>query len=211
MSARSLAATQVGVTVVHTLVTGIHAGATVKYVRGTPRRLEIPGTEAVALDVSELLDRGDDLDDGEAHGGVDIDLGVLAVAGAIRVGGVVRNVRAQELGDVGLQRQIRVGAAFDAEAAGRRALMLAVDADLRTYQAGGGERRVIAIGAEQWLYARRFGVRGGARFNTVGTQDQAFTGGASVAVRSGVYVDAHVVEGGDTGERGWGVAARVSF
>jgi hypothetical protein len=170
---------QVGATVLHTLLTGVHAGATVKYVTGA--------------------------DDAA----IDLDLGVLAVAGAIRVGGLVRNLRAPELGAVRLPRQVRVGVAFDGEAIERLPLMLAMDADLRAYDAGNGRRRVIALGAEQWLRARRFGIRGGARLNTAGAQDAAATAGGSVAVRPGFYVDGHIVQGGD--EQGWGVAARVSF
>jgi hypothetical protein len=211
VATRSLSATQFGATVVHTLLTGIHAGATVKYVRGTAPSSAIVGTEAILLDIPELLDRGEDLDGGEGHGGIDVDLGILAVAGPIRVGGVVRNARELELGDARLPRQVRIGAAFDGDAAGLPSLMISLDADVRSYETGTGERRVIAAGAEQWMFARRLGLRGGARFNTVGAQDQAVTAGISVAVRSGAYVDAHVVAGGDDGEAGWGVAGRVSF
>jgi hypothetical protein len=172
---------QFGATILHTLMTGVHAGATVKYVHG------------------------------EGDRAVDLDLGVLAVAGALRVGGLVRNVREPRLGGVGLPRQVRIGAAFDGEAVGMLPLMVALDADVRAYDAGGGERRVIAIGAERWVLARRLGIRGGGRFNTAGAQDRAVTAGASVAMRAGLYVDGHVVQGGETGEHGWGVAARVSF
>jgi hypothetical protein len=172
---------QVGATILHTLLTGVHAGATVKYLHG------------------------------EGEGAVDLDLGVLAVAGALRVGGLVRNVREPRLGDVRLPRQVRMGAAFDGEAVGTLPLMLALDADLRAYDAGGGERRVLAIGAERWLMARRLGIRGGGRFNTAGARDRAVTAGASYAMRAGLYIDGHIVQGGDTGEHGWGVAARVSF
>ncbi len=171
---------QFGATVLHTLLTGVHAGATVKYVRGA----------------------GD--------GAVDLDLGILAQAGAFRVGGLVRNVRAPELGGAArLPRQVRIGAAFDGNAIDRFPIVVAADADLRVYDAGNGARRVIALGAERWLRARRVGVRGGARFNTVGAQDAAATAGASFAVRPGFYLDGHIVQGSD--EEGWGVAARVSF
>ena len=171
---------QFGATVLHTLLTGVHAGATVKYVRGA----------------------GD--------GAVDLDLGVLAVAGAFRVGGLVRNVRGPELGGAArLPRQVRIGAAFDGNAIDRFPIVVAADADLRAYDAGDGERRVIALGAERWLRARRVGVRGGARFNTAGARDAAATAGGSYAVRPGMYLDGHIVRGGD--EAGWGVAARVSF
>jgi hypothetical protein len=170
---------QFGATVLHTLVTGVHAGATLKYVRGA----------------------GD--------GAIDLDLGVLAVAGAIRVGGLVRNVSEPDLGGVRLPRQIRIGVAFDGAAVERLPIMVAADADLRVYDAGNGERRVIALGAEHWLLARRVGIRGGARINTAGAQDGAATAGGSVAVRAGFYLDGHIVQGGD--EDGWGLAARVSF
>jgi hypothetical protein len=172
---------QFGATILQTLVTGVHAGATVKYVQGA----------------------GD--------GAVDLDFGVLAVAGAIRVGGLVRNARAPELGGLRLPRQVRVGAAFDGEALEMLPLVVALDADLHAYDAGSGERRVIALGAERWLFARRLGVRGGARFNSAGARDRAITAGASVAVRAGLYLDGHIAQGGEAGEDGWGVAARVSF
>ena len=172
---------QFGATILQTLVTGVHAGATVKYVQGA----------------------GD--------GAVDLDVGVLAVAGAVRVGGLVRNVREPEFGGLRLPRQVRVGAAFDGDALGMLPLVVALDADLHAYDAGSGDRRVIALGAERWLFARRLGVRGGARVNTAGERDRAITAGASVAARAGLYLDGHIVQGGEAGEDGWGVAARVSF
>jgi hypothetical protein len=223
---RSLSVSQFGATILHTLLTGIHAGATVKYVRGTVRSSEIEGTEAVRLAIPDLLGRGDDLEGGDGEGGFNLDIGVLAVAGAIRIGGLVRNLREQEFdpstssgspraesrGDgIQLPRQVRVGAAFDGEAVGMLPVTIALDADLRTYATGSGDRRVVAIGGEHWLFARRVGVRGGARFNTVGFEDRAVTAGASAALRAGLYIDGHVVHGGSIGEGGWGIAARVSF
>jgi len=106
---------------------------------------------------------------------------------------------------------VRIGAAFDGDAARRWPLTIAIDADLRRYDGPGGERRVIAAGAERWFAQHRVAVRAGARFNTVGAEERAASGGISVAVRSGLYLDAHVVGGGSANERGWGVAARVSF
>jgi hypothetical protein len=197
--------------VVQTLVTGVHVGSTVKYVRGTAGNSAIVGTEASLLSIPDLLDAGDDLSGGEADGTVDLDVGILAVAGAIRAGAVVRNVREPEFDGVRLSRQARVGAAYDGEALGTRPFTLALDADLRRYDDGSGERRVVAIGGEHWVLRRRLAVRGGARFNTVGANDRAVTAGTSVSPRPGLFVDAHVVHGGDTGDGGWGVAARVSF
>jgi hypothetical protein len=88
---------------------------------------------------------------------------------------------------------------------------VAVDGDLRAYDAGGGDRRVVAAGVERWFQARRFGIRAGGRFNTVGRRERSATAGASVAVRSGVFVDGYAVKGGAADEQGWGLAARVSF
>ena len=44
-----------------------------------------------------------------------------------------------------------------------------------------------------------------------GFNDRAVTGGASISPRAGMFVDGHVVIGGEEGESGWGVASRVSF
>ena len=184
--ARSLSASQLGVTLVQTLMPGVHAGTTLKYVRGT-------------------------LDAGATQGRFDVDVGVLAVAGPVRLGAVVRNLAEPEFEDFRLPRQMRVGAAFDAERATGAPLTVAVDADLRAYDAGSGERRVIAAGVERWLQSRRFGFRAGGRFNTVGRRERSATAGGSVAVRSGVYVDGYAVKGGSDDEQGWGLALRVSF
>ena len=89
--------------------------------------------------------------------------------------------------------------------------MVSVVVDVVRYVSAFGERRVIAFGGEHWFIPRRLAVRGGARFNTVGNETQAVTAGASVGVRTGLYVDGHFVLGGNADEQGWGVAARVSF
>ena len=205
---RSVPASQLGVTLAHSLISGIHIGTTLKYVRGTVMAAAGDGP------ADALLDVGDDLEGADTKGTFDLDIGVLAVSGPWRAGAVVRNVREAGFGgalSVNLPRQIRVGGAFDGEAARTIPLTVAVDADVQRYDAPGGERRVIAVGGEHWLAHARFGVRGGVRFNTVGAEERAVTGGGSVAVRSGLYVDGHAVYGGAADERGWGIAARVSF
>jgi len=158
-----------------------------------------------------LLDVGDELEDGDGQGTVDLDLGVLAAVGALRAGATVRNLREPRFGDRQLSRQVRAGGAFDGTAAGMMAVMVSVDVDLRRYAAETGDRRVIAVGAEHWVRPRRFAVRGGARVNTVGQQDRTVTVGASVAPRAGMFVDGHAAYGSNSGESGWGIAARVSF
>ena len=84
-----MSASQVGVTLVRTLSPGVHAGTTLKYVRGTLRH----GREDSLAPPSDLLALGDDYEDGDAQGRLDLDVGLMAVAGPIRVGGVVKNLR----------------------------------------------------------------------------------------------------------------------
>jgi hypothetical protein len=210
---RSLSATQLGISVVQSLLDGVHAGATLKFVRG---RIGAGSADA-GPSAAELLDTADDLGVGRAQNRFDLDLGVLAVGGPLRVGAVVRNVRAiafesddPQVPSVTLPRQVRVGAAFDGTSKGVP-LTLALDLDARRYESPWGERRVVAFGAEQWVGKKRLALRGGARFNTVGRKERSGTAGVSVAVHSGLYLDGHIVRGGNADERGWGVAARVSF
>lgn len=180
-----LRASQLGVTLVQTLVDGVHAGATFRLVRGAT------------------------LTGGSAGTG-DLDVGLLAVRGALRVGGLVRNVRAARAGDLLLDRAVRVGVAFDAGMAGHWPGIVALDVDLREYQGDAGPRQVIAAGAERWFGARRAAVRGGARTNIAPGGEAAVTGGASLALRPGFFVDGHLAVGGDA-EQGWGIAGRVAF
>jgi hypothetical protein len=205
----SLSASQFGATLVHTVVSGVHVGTTLKYVRAKGLQGELTGPET--LSVSEWLDLVDESSGGDVEDNFDLDLGVLAVRGPVRLGGVVRNLREMELGPVKVPRQGRVGVAFDASAMTTRALLVAVDTDIQTYQTPLGNRRVVAVGGEGWVLRRRLGLRAGARFNTTGAEEQAYTAGASVVVRSGMFIDAHVVYGGADDESGWGITGRASF
>ena len=110
-----------------------------------------------------------------------------------------------------LPRQSRVGVAFDASQVSSWPVVVALDADVDAYDTSYGERRVVAVGVEGLAFGRRIGLRTGARFNTVGAEEQAYTVGASVAVRSGIFVDGHGVFGGADDESGWGIGARVTF
>jgi hypothetical protein len=206
---RSLAASQFGLTLLHTVMSGIHVGTTIKYIRGTVRT-----ADGVGLTSSALLDQGDDLEGGAAQGQFDVDVGVLATRGAFRVGALMRHLAAPQFGSGGdvmvLPRSARVGVAYDGSAVGQAPFVLSIDADVTRVATALGDRRVIAVGAERWL-GRRVGVRAGARFNTVGSRERAATAGGSLAVRSGLYVEGFGVRGGAADDRGWGIGARVTF
>jgi hypothetical protein len=209
---RSLAASQLGVTLVQSLIEGVHIGSTFKYLRGTLRI----GLDDGLLPVSELLDHGDDLDGGDAESKFDLDIGVLADARVVRLGLLVKNVVEPEFSHPGgsvlmFERQFRLGFAVDAAKAGGIPLTAAVDLDLRSVATVSGDRRNLALGVEQWFKNRRVGVRGGGRFNQTGSKDRAGTAGASLALRPGFFLDGYVVRGRSTDDRGWGVASRVSF
>ena len=209
---RSLPVNELGVALVHSVASGVHVGATFKYLRG--KVLTAAGDPAASR--SDLIDAAEALAGGTVDQRFDVDVGAIAVSGAIRVGMVARHLAEPSFGDtpetaVILRRQVRAGAAFDGDAIGSLPLVLSVDADLKRYSTMSGDRRVIAVGAEQWVAKKRLAIRAGARVNTVGAEERAATAGVSVAVRSGLYLDAHIVHGGAADERGWGAAARVSF
>jgi hypothetical protein len=208
---RSLAARQFGLTVVQSILPGVHAGATLKYVRGTVRVATDDGSRSD----TDLLDAGEELEGGNASNQFDLDAGLMVVAGPMRFGAVMRNIRKPDFGTdltpFALPRQTRIGAAIDAEQAGGPPFIFSIDADVRAYATATGDRRVVATGAEQWFWTKRVAVRGGARFNTVGAEERAATAGGSVALRNGLYVEGYIVRGGSEPERGWGIGTRVSF
>jgi hypothetical protein len=144
------------------------------------------------------------------------------VTGPLRLGAVVKNVREPGFDAPGLTpdapstrmtlpRQIRVGAAFDPEISTGVPLTVALDVDVRTYASTSGERRMVALGVEHWLFTRRLGVRAGGRRNMRGERELSATGGVTVALRGGLYLDGHVVRGRKVDEQGWGLATRISF
>jgi hypothetical protein len=111
-----------------------------------------------------------------------------------------------------IERHARIGASFGGEPArGQRPWAAAVDADLTRTAVPGGERRSLAAGAERWSANRRFALRGGGRVQTVGDLRPAASGGASVAIRSGVLIETQATGGSDAADRGWSVAARLTF
>lgn len=178
-------ASQLGVTVLHSVASGVHVGTTFKYVRGN------------------------------ADNAFDLDLGVLAATGAIRAGALVRHLGEPDLGigaaRVELPRQARLGIAYDGEAIGQSPLFVSMDADVTRLTTPRGDRRVVAFGVERWVRGKSLGLRGGGRFNTVGREEKVATAGASLALKSGLYVEGYGARGGASDDQGWGVGARVTF
>ena len=186
---------------------GVSFGTTFRYVRGSIGIA--PGDPA--LSAVELLRQADDLDR-RGKNAWDVDLGLMLGSPTVRFGLVARNLRqptfsAPTGGSVRLTRQVRAGVAVRPVAG----LRVATDIDLTRATTPYGDRRNLALGAEHW-FGEGFALRGGARVNLEGDDSRpvgAF--GLSVALTTGVYLDAQLTRGRDSIERGWGVAGRVGF
>lgn len=196
---------QYGLSVLQSITEGFVLGSTLKYVRGRV------GAQAVtALTAGDSLESGRDLG-GQSSGAFDMDLSAMYDARVFRIGATIRNLRSPEFegpdGQVReLQRRSRVGLAV-LPAAG---LTLAIDLDLDTADLPTGPQRVVAAGVER-QFSPRVVIRGGARRNLEGTRATVGAAGASVAIRPGTWLDAHVTLGRSAGERGFGVGLRAGW
>jgi hypothetical protein len=144
----------------------------------------------------------------------DIDLGAMLRLGVTRIGLVVKHAYQPSLTGDGLplasfDRQVRVGAAYVPHP-GMVTVNAALDADLTTTPTVFGNVRHLAGGGEVW-FERRLGVRGGVSVNTVDDLRRSFSGGASVAIQRGLFLDAQLTRGDDAVKQGWGLALRVTF
>ena len=148
-----------------------------------------------------------------------LDVGALARAGVLRAGISVRDVTRPALGEganlVELPRVARAGVAVS-DAAER--IRVDFDADLTTTRdwppAEGGvgaEVRHAALGGEVWAPSKRFGLRAGVSWNTVGDARRTGSVGASIALRSGGYLEGQLTGGSDLSRRGWSIGTRVTF
>jgi len=152
--------------------------------------------------------------EGDTHAGFDV--GAMANFSGLRLGLTVKNINESSFGAgldrLDLARQVRAGAALVGRGRGGVSqLALAVDADLTTTPTLAGDERHLAGGVEVWMAQHRLGLRGGAATNTVGDSRNSASVGASVAVRSGTYVDAQATGGSDPSRKGWGLDFRVTF
>ncbi len=199
---RPLTTSNVGVTVVQTIVPGLVIGATTRLVRG--------GVETR-----------------DARTTFDLDAGVMVSAWDVRFGLTARNLREPEFEagsatedpsgfgrTVKAQRQFRVGAALvprSLPAGVHGPFSLAIDADLTTTPGPFGDRRGAAVGGEYWLREGMVGVRGGVRWSTLGDLSRALSGGITVKLPRSIYAEGQVTKADDADEKQWSVGARVTF
>jgi hypothetical protein len=210
---RSLLVHQFGLSLAHSLGDAVVLGATVRVLRGALSTLNpAEGSPDVVFDALGDID-------GRSRTQADVDLGVLVRLSRVRVALATRNLTSPTFrgsegsADWELERQARLGLAVvsDPGGAGRQDWVVAIDTDLRREDTPLGERRDIAVGGERWFKERRIGIRAGLSASTAGEARPAASGGASVAVANGFWVEARATRGGDDAVRGWGVAAHVMF
>jgi len=208
LAASRVAVSQAGVTVVQSLAWGVHLGGTLKYLRGSAVAEPRIGPLAGSADRARALDPPD------SEGAWDADLGLAVVNRGWRLGLLARQLAAPEFGTgdsaIRLGRLVRAGVAFDAAAADGPPVIVAADIDLTTTSGPDGARRDLALGLERWLRAGRLGLRAGVRASTVDEARAIGTGGVSLMVRSGMFLDISAGSGG-SGRPTWGAAARVNF
>lgn len=200
-TARSLLTQHFGVSLAQSLGDAVVVGVTARFVRGG---------------VSSAFDRAADASRATATRG-DVDAGVLVRMSRLRLGLSARNLAAPAFTDADggtwtLSRRVRAGVAVvaDADRAGRQAWVVAADADLTRDDQVAGAWRGIGAGVERWMSGRRVAVRGGVEASTAGAARPAATGGVSVAVPGGFFLDVAGVAGAQR-RRGWGLSAHVMF
>ena len=190
---RTLTTTNVGVTVVQTVVPGLVIGTTARVVRG--------GVEAA-----------------NARTTVDVDAGALVSAWDVRFGVTARNLREPEFeadgATVRMHRQVRVGAALAPRSLPTGVhgpFSLAIDVDLTTTPDLRGKRRMAAAGGEYWVANGLIGARAGVRWSTLGDTHRAFSGGFTVRLPRSVHLEGQVTKDNEFEEKAWTVGARVTF
>jgi len=188
----------------------VAVGTTLKLVRGIAA-----SNTMVAADAGEALDSEAAEIFGRATNTFDMDVGVMAAGGPLKVGLTLRNLREPSFESAGsggaliLERQARAGLSY----AVAPNWVAAADVDLlRTHDAF-GPRRDVAFGTEGRIVPRVL-VRAGASFNTVGGDDaerQAFSVGGSYAARAAVFIDGHFTTGSEQTGQQWGISARFVY
>ena len=184
----------VGVTLVQTVVQSVVIGTTLRLVRGG-------------------------IDEGDQDMKGDLDAGAMVSLGRFRGGVSARNLVAPEfdgpLGTVEPDRQVRVGVAFaprSAPSGAQGPMTVSFDADVTETEGLEGDFRMAAVGAEYWLRGGLVGVRGGVRWNTLDTAATAASAGLTVRLPRSIHAEGHVTKPRDEDrEAEWGLAIRVTF
>ena len=205
---RTLTTTNIGITVVQTIVPGLVIGSTARVVHGGIDTLD-PST---ASGSPRARSRG------ESRTTADLDAGAMVSAWDLRFGLTARNLTEPEFQDGGGQlrvnRQFRVGAALvprSLPTGVHGPFSLAVDADLTTTPEIRGDRRTAAVGGEYWLSRGFVGLRSGVRWSTLGNSDRAFSGGFTVRLPRSTYVEGQVTKWDALDETEWNVGGRITF
>jgi hypothetical protein len=190
---RTLTATNVGFTVVQTVVPGLVIGTTGRIVSGA-------------------------VEPADGRTTFDLDAGAMVSAWDIRFGLVVRNITEPEFetgsGPVAMTRQFRIGAALtprSASAGVHGPYSLAADADLTTTPGPYGPRRNAAVGGEYWVGRGLVGVRGGVRWSTLGDTSRALSGGLTVKLPKSMYVEGQLTKSNETDEKAWNFGGGIAF
>ncbi|MGE3511863.1 MAG: hypothetical protein AB7N65_23600, partial [Vicinamibacterales bacterium] len=210
---RALAVSAFGATFGQSIGNHIVVATTVRLLRAEAvTSSDVSGTDA--------LDRVEDLS-GDKDWAGDLDLGLMLRFGPLSVGGAVKHLGEPGFGDererITLTRQARAGAAIRKEKAGVfDSLVGAIDLDLTTNPTVFGDERRVAAGGELGVLGSRLVARGGLSRNIVGSSRGTWQGsaGASIALRSGVYVDGAITPGDESriaSRTGWSLALRTIF
>ncbi len=214
----SRAVDEVGLTLLQSLLANVVVGGTVKLARGSSAT-QIPASGASMSAAFEAIENAPRT----AATRFNLDVGVLAFSGPLRVGFVGRNLPEPDFGGGGgdqpatLERQFRAGIAItpgfviNRTVAAQPSLTIALDADLTRTTMPTGDERHVAAGVERWFMGRRLAVRGGVRANTIGSSRVLATAGASVGVRAGLLAEGQFARGGASAGQQWSIGGRVTF
>jgi hypothetical protein len=204
---RAVSISEYGVTVGQSLGQHLVLATTVKLMRGGLTAAGVAGLD-------DGFDRVDELEiDSETE--PDLDVGVMASAGSLRLGLSLKHLRepsfGEGLGELELKRQARAGLAILMGQSGPMALTLAFDADLTRTRTPVGEVRHVAGGIEAWLFQRRMALRGGVSADTLGELTTSTSAGASLSLGRGLYVQGAATFGSDESREGWSLGLGVTF
>lgn len=206
----SLITHHTGLTLVQSITQGVAVGSTLKVVRGVAASQNVlagSADEALGDDAAELL--------GHASNQFDLDVGLMAYGGPLKVGLTLRNLREPSFRTAGggldalvLQRQVRAGLSYAVSAE----WLVAADLDLVETDAVFGPRRDVAVGVEGTVLPT-LTLRSGLSVNTAGDAGKPanYSFGASYAVRGSVFIDGHFTAGDERAGTTWGAAARFVY